>query len=345
MRILVTGHRGYIGAVLVPRLLARGHAVLGLDSYLFDDCALGEPEADVPALREDLRDVTEDQLAGLDAILHLAGLSNDALGDLEPDCTHAVNHRAAVALAERAKRAGVTRFLFASSCSAYGSCGDASLTEDAPLRPVTPYAWSKVLAERDLAALADGSFSPTFLRNATGYGVSPKLRGDLVVNALTACAVTSGVVAVDNDGRSWRPLVHIEDIARAFVAVLEAPREAVHAEAFNVGRDEDNLRVGEIASLVASVVPGARVALPGGAGPDRRSYRVDCGKLRRQVPAFRPEWTVRRGVEELCAAYERHGITEADFFSPRFQRIRRVKELRASGALDGDLRWARPPAP
>jgi nucleoside-diphosphate-sugar epimerase len=339
MRVLVTGHDGYIGSVLVPLFLEAGHEVVGLDNYLYEGCTLGpEREEPVPVVRKDIRDVQVDDLAGFDAVVHLAAISNDPLGDYRPETTYDINRYAATRLGRVAKQAGVERFLFSSSCSLYGAAGDDFLDETAPWNPVTPYGRSKLLAEQDMHALADDSFSPAFLRSATAYGVSRRLRGDLVVNNLVGYAVTTGEVLIKSDGTPWRPIVHIEDISRAFLSVLEAPREVVHNEAFNVGRTDENYRISEIADTVADVVAGSRVVYAEGGGPDTRCYRVDCEKLPRAVPEFQPEWTVRRGVEELYEAFQEHGLTLDEFLSSRFLRIRRVKERQAAGEVDESLR-------
>jgi nucleoside-diphosphate-sugar epimerase len=339
MRVLVTGHHGYVGSVLVPLLLDAGHEITGLDSFLFEGCDFGADAGPVvPAVRKDVRDVDAADLEGFDAVVHLAALSNDPIGDLNPQCTYAINHRAAVTLAQAAKQAGVERFLFSSSCSLYGAAERDWLPESAPFNPVTPYGESKVLAERDIGALGDDSFSPTFLRNATAHGLSPRHRGDLVVNNLTAFAFATGEVLMRSDGTPWRPLVHVEDIARAFLCVLQAPRERVHGEAFNVGADEENLQIRDIAQIVQEVVPGSRVALAAGAGPDKRSYRVSFAKLRETFPELRPRWTVRASAEQMLAAYRAEDLEIADFEGSRFMRIARVRELLAAGALDESLR-------
>jgi nucleoside-diphosphate-sugar epimerase len=347
MRTLVTGHNGYIGSVLAPLIAAAGHDVVGLDTYLFEDCSLGEDTVRIESLRCDVRDVRATDLAGFDAIIHLAALSNDPLGNVNPQCTYDINHLASVRLARLAKQAGVPRFLFASSCSLYGVAGDALLTEDAAFNPITPYGESKVRVELDVAKLADDRFSPTFLRNATAYGVSPRLRADIVVNNLVGVAYTTGDVLIQSDGTPWRPLVHVEDIARAFLAVLEAPREVVHNEAFNVGRTEENYRVRDLAQMVQEIVPGSRVRYAEGGGPDPRCYRVDCGKLARVLPQFRPQWTVRTGMHELHEAFRRHGLTAEQFLGDRYLRIKQILKLQAEGRLDAALRWtgASRPAP
>jgi nucleoside-diphosphate-sugar epimerase len=347
MRTLVTGHNGYIGSVLAPLIAAAGHDVVGLDTYLFEDCSLGEDTVRIESLRCDVRDVRATDLAGFDAIIHLAALSNDPLGNVNPQCTYDINHLASVRLARLAKQAGVPRFLFASSCSLYGVAGDALLTEDAAFNPITPYGESKVRVELDVAKLADHRFSPTFLRNATAYGVSPRLRADIVVNNLVGVAYTTGEVLIQSDGTPWRPLVHIEDIARAFLAVLEAPREVVHNEAFNVGRTEENYRVRDLAEMVQEIVPGSRVRYAEGGGPDPRCYRVDCGKLARLLPEFQPQWTVRAGMQELHEAFRRHRLTAEQFLGDRYLRIKQILKLQAEGRLDASLRWtgASRPAP
>ncbi|MEA2001327.1 MAG: SDR family oxidoreductase [Actinomycetota bacterium] len=339
MRVLVTGHDGYIGTVLMPMLEEAGHVAVGLDTYLYRGCVFGTDASPVESIRGDVRDVRPGDLEGFDAVVHLAAISNDPLGDLNPECTYAINHHGSVHLAAAAKAAGVTRFLFSSSCSLYGSHGDAPVDELADFRPVTPYGRSKVLAEHDLSLLAGDDFSPTFLRNATVYGVSPRLRGDLVVNNLTGFAVTTGRVFLKSDGTSWRPLVHVEDVARAFLAVLEADRDRIHDEAFNVGTSEENYRIRDVAEIVRSVVPGSSVVLSNEAFDDLRNYRVNCDKLANTLPAFLPEWNVRRGVTDLFGAYVQEGLRLDDLEGSRFGRVRRVRDLRTAGRLDEELRW------
>lgn len=339
MRTLVTGHKGYIGTVMVPMLLGAGHEVVGLDSDLFQQCTFSPGIQDVRELRVDVRDVPQAHLEGFDAVIHLAALSNDPLGDLNPEITYAINHAASVRLARLAKDAGVSRFLYSSSCSSYGQAGDDLVDETADLHPITAYAISKVRVEQDVAALADDGFSPTFLRNATAYGVSPRLRFDLVLNNLVAWAYAKGRVHIKSDGTPWRPIVHIEDISRAFLAVLAAPREAIHNQALNVGQTEENYRIRELAEVVRAVVPGSRVEYAADGGPDPRCYRVDFSKIHRLLPEFKPQWNARRGAEELYAAYRIAGLVLEECEGPRFKRIDHLKQLLATGRVDATLRW------
>jgi nucleoside-diphosphate-sugar epimerase len=340
MRVLVTGDKGYIGSVMAPILLEHGHSVSGLDVDWFEESAFRELATIIPSKKKDVRDVQASDLEGFDAVIHLAGLSNDPLGDLNPSLTEEINHAASVRLAGLAKEVGVERFLFSSSCSTYGAAGgEVLLTEEAEFRPVTPYGQSKVDVERGLAKLASSGFSPTFLRNATAYGVSPRLRFDLVVNNLVAWAVTTGRIHIKSDGTPWRPIVHVEDISRAFLAVLSAPRELVHCEAFNVGCTEENYQIRDLAEIVSEIVPKCRIEYAKDGGPDTRCYRVDFSKLGEVLPDAKPRWTAREGANEVYQAIRRSGLRVEDFEGPRYKRIAHIQQLLSDGRLDGTLRW------
>jgi nucleoside-diphosphate-sugar epimerase len=339
MRVLLTGHAGYIGTIMSRVLSARGHEVEGLDSYLFEESTYGDEPIAIPARRKDIRDVEASDFTGFDAVIHLAALSNDPLADLNPELTLDINHAASVRVAEMAKAAGVQRFIFSSSCSYYGAGGDGFLTEDAPFNPVTPYGTSKVFVERDVAPMADDNFSPTFMRNATAYGVSPRLRFDLVLNNLVAWAFTRGTVYMKSDGMAWRPLVHIEDISRAMAAVLEAPREKIHNEVFNVGRTEDNYLIRDLAEIVRATVPDSRIEFAEGNGADARTYRVNCDKYAATFPDTPLIWDAVRGARELFDTYQRYGLTVDDFEGPRYKRIAKLQSLIESGRVDESLRW------
>ncbi|HWP25683.1 MAG TPA: NAD(P)-dependent oxidoreductase [Xanthobacteraceae bacterium] len=340
MRVLVTGHNGYIGCVMVPMLCAAGHEVVGLDSDLFRAVRIVPYNSGIPEIRLDIRDMEAEHLAGFDAVIHLAALSNDALSNLNPEITYEINHAASVRLARLAKDAGVKRFLFSSSCSIYGKAGDELVTETGAIDVITPYTITKARVEKDLAEMASDDFSPTFLRNATVYGLSPCHSFDLVLNNLVAWACAVGRVYIKSDGSPWRPTVHVEDVSRAFLAALTAPREAIHNQAFNVGQTEENYSVTELAEIVREVVPGSYIEYAADGRPDARSYRVDFSKIRRVLPAFVPKWNVRRGVEQLYSAYRSAGVAVEDFEGPRFKRVEHIKQLLASGCLDRSLRWA-----
>lgn len=337
MKVLVTGHLGYIGVEAVSVLREAGHAVVGLDVGFFNECDFAAPPDAVPELAVDLRDVQPSHLEGFDAVVHLAALSNDPLGDLNPNITYDINQHASVRLAEAAKAAGVQRFLFSSSCSLYGAGGDAFLDETAAFNPVTPYGESKILVEQALAGLADHDFTPMYLRNATAYGVSRRLRGDIVVNNLVGHAVTTGKVLLQSDGTPWRPLVHIRDIIAAVTAGLSAPKDAIHDQAFNIGRNGENYRIRDVANLVAEIVPNCEVTFAPGASADTRNYRVDFTKAETKLPGFKPTWTLRAGIEELYQAYKR-SLTSEDWAGPRYFRLKTVKGLQERGILDRDLR-------
>ena len=340
MRILVTGDKGYIGTVLVPMLISAGHEVVGLDSDLYARCTFGDSLPDNPSIRKDLRDVEAKDVEGFDAVMPLAALSNDPLGNLNPNLTYDINHHASVRLAKLAKQVGVPRYIFSSSCSTYGAAeGDQMLTEEAKFNPVTPYGESKVFVEKEVAQLADDNFSPTFLRNATAYGVSPRMRFDIVLNNLVAWAFSTGKVLIKSDGTPWRPIVHIEDISRAFIAVLNAPREVIHNQAFNVGRNDQNYMIREIADIVKQTVPGCEIEYAQDAGPDKRSYRVDFSKIAKMLPEFQPQWDARKGAQELYEAYRKAGLKLDEFEGPKFKRIDHIKLLLHDGLLNESLRW------
>jgi len=339
MRVLVTGHHGYIGSVMVPILQSAGHEVVGLDTFYYEGCDFGRDALAIPEIRKDIRDVAVEDLTGLDGVIHLAALSNDPLGELDPQLTADINYLASVHLAKLAKAAGVARYLYSSSCSLYGAAGDEVLTEEASQNPVTPYGESKIHTEEGVRKLADDKFSPVFMRNATAYGASPRLRADILLNNLVGWAFTTGKVKILSDGTPWRPIVHIRDISAAFLAVLTAPREVIHNESFNVGALGENYQVRDVADIVKDVVPNCEIEYAGKGGPDPRNYRVDFTKITQALPDFKPQWNARRGAEELYEAYKAEGLTLDRFEGRKYVRLKQIRHLLSGNRLDGALRW------
>lgn len=338
-RILVTGHNGYIGSVMVPLLQCAGYEVVGLDTGYFRGCTLGASTTSVPAISKDLRAIEPSDLAGIEAVIHLAALSNDPIGNLNPNWTREINAEGTVRLAEMAKAAGVRRFLFSSSCIMYGMSEASVVDETAPLAPQTEYARSKVVAEEALRAMADDRFSPVYCRNGTVYGFSPRMRFDTVLNNFMGSAFTTGRVEVHSDGTPWRPVVHVEDVARYFRLMLEAPRGDVHNEAFNMGVDSLNLQVREIAEIAAEAVPGAQLVLMPQPGADQRTYRADFTKFSRTFPNFEFQWTARKGAQDLYQALCSIALRHEDFTDKRFTRLRWLNHLLETRALDDNLHW------
>lgn len=339
MKVLVTGTDGYIGGLLAPLLIARGHDVVGVDTGYYRNGWLYNGQGQAPrTLVKDIRHISLEDLRGAEAVVHMAELSNDPIGQLAPHITHAINHAGSVRLAQLARQAGIERFVYTSSCSVYGVATEGDVTEDSPVNPQTAYAECKTLVERDLLPMAGADFSPTFLRNATAFGASPRMRFDLVLNNLSGLAWTTRTIAMISDGSPWRPLVHVADICQAIACVLEAPREAVHGEILNVGDTAQNYRVREIAELVAEAIPGCDLTF-GSQGADNRSYRVNFDKIRRHLPEFRCEWDAERGAAELADLFARIGLTRAEFESRGYTRLKQLEHLIATGQIDRDFYW------
>ena len=343
MRALVTGHKGYIGSVMVPMLLENGFDVVGLDNDLYEGSIFGDKTLyggvpSIPYIKKDIRDIDPSDLHGIDVIVHLCALSNDPLGNFDPNITYEINYQGSVKLATLAKKAGIERLVFSSSCSVYGASENGIVNEESNLNPVTPYGISKIRAEQDISALADTNFSPVFMRPATAYGVSPMLRFDLVLNNFIAWAYTSKIILLKSTGNAWRPLVHIEDISRAFIAALTAPRDLVHNQVFNVGRTEENYIVRELAKIAKETVPNSEVKYAKDAEPDKRSYKVDFGKIASTLTEFKPKWTARSGAKQLYEAYKKFGLALEDFEGPRYRRISHLENHVSNGVLDKTLR-------
>lgn len=340
MKIFLTGHNGYIGSIMTPVLLNAGHEVVGIDSFYFGDCDLLPAQYTVKEIKKDIRDLTLEDLQGFDAVIHLAALSNDPLGDLKKELTYDINFHASEHLAKIAKEAGVRRFLYSSSCSMYGSSGGSGLVnEQSPLQPLTPYAESKVKSEESIARLADANFSPVFMRNATAYGYSPRLRADIVLNNFVCWGHTTGAIKILSDGTPWRPIVHAEDISYAFLAMLEAPIELVHNQAFNIGSHTENYQVKDLAEIVRQVIPGCKVEYAGDHTPDPRSYRVDFNKFETSLPDFKFRWNAMTGAQYLYERIKEANLTLEQFQGRKYIRLKQIRHLLDTEKLDRDLRW------
>ncbi len=339
MHVLVTGHKGYIGSAMIPLLIKEGYQIVGLDTDLYKSCTFGNSSTEILEIKKDIRDIIYSDLKGFDAVIHLAALSNDPLGNFNPELTYEINYKASVNLARLARQAGVSRFLFSSSCSLYGAAGDKVMDENDKFNPITPYGHAKILVENEVSKLATKDFSPVFLRNTTAYGISPGLRLDVVLNDLVGWATTTKQIYLKSDGTPWRPLVHIEDIAAAFIAALKAPRDSIHNQAYNVGINEDNFQINDLANIVKSTIPDCKITYAEDAGPDKRSYKVDFSKIKSNLSDFKPQWNVKLGTIHLYESFKKIGLSLEEFKGPKYRRIDQINHLIKKGLLDHNLRW------